>query len=210
MESLRILGAMTISTSFFLNLYPVAGISCNLGRSCNDPISEVDLIRGSSNEIHDKCMRHLGCKAIEYNIKEKHGRLCKSTSHIASSTWQVCVITGIYFFSSVVPNCFQSKDVWYKNRVTTCFSLTFQGCSHCAAGTGYTCSADKMSSIDCEVLFESSCKVDGFKVPFKQTQANGCKNCRDPSGIRSVCATSCNYCDIQRQASSTTRASKSG
>ena len=57
-------------------------------------------------------------------------------------------------------------------------------------------------------LFKSSCKNDkGVGVPTEQTRKNGCEECIE---IRSICATSCNYCEIHNDAPSTTKRSTSG
>ena len=77
--------------------YPVVDIACNERRSCEDPYNNVDLIQGTKEEIQNRCVKELECKAIEYNSKEQRGRLCRSTSYRYSELWQVCVITGICF-----------------------------------------------------------------------------------------------------------------
>ena len=81
-----------------------------------------------------------------------------------------------------------------------------KGCRHCAVGEG-TCSPDNPNALECENLLRTTCKDNGVAVPLEQLKANGCKSC---SKFRSICASSCNYCNVQKEMSSTPKKLKAG
>ena len=73
-------------------------------------------------------------------------------------------------------------------------SLESKGCRSCNAGNpGGSCSPDIEKSHECVMLMEVSCRMNGVNNKAEEVAAKGCSTCPD---LRTICATTCNYCDI--------------
>ena len=72
--------------------------------------------------------------------------------------------------------------------------LETKGCRSCNGGnTGGSCSPDIEKSHDCVMLMEVSCRMNGVNNKADEVAAKGCSTC---PRLRTICATTCNYCDI--------------